>query len=299
MKLNKLTPEEEKVMVQKGTEPPFSGEYNIFFKEGTYVCRRCGISLYESKDKFDSGCGWPSFDSSIPGRVKRIPDADGSRTEIVCMSCGAHLGHVFEGEKKTPKDTRHCVNSLSMRFVPGKSEGKYESVVVGGGCFWCIEALFLSVRGVKKVTPGYAGGSTPDPTYEEVSAGRSGHAEVIRIEYDPSVLNFDDLLEVFFTAHDPTTLNRQGNDEGAQYRSIILYENEAQKKSAEKYVKKLTDEKVFSRPIVTEIKPLRSFYDAEDYHKNYYDKNKEAPYCRYAILPKLSKLKGKFGRLVK
>jgi len=299
MKLNKLNPEEERIIVEKGTERPFSGDYDNFFKEGVYACKRCGTPLYESKDKFDSGCGWPSFDSEISGSVKRIPDQDGSRTEIVCAACDAHLGHVFEGEKKTPKDVRHCVNSLSLRFIPGKEDNKIEAVVFGGGCFWCIEALFLRVKGVKKITPGYAGGGIPDPAYEQVSSGKSGHAEVIKIEYDPSVVNFDDLLEVFFAVHDPTALNRQGNDVGPQYRSIILYENVSQKRAAENYIKKLTDEKVFTRPIVTEIKPLVSFYDAEEYHKDYFNKNKQAPYCRYTILPKLSKLKGKFGRLLK
>lgn len=309
MKLGKLTPEEEKIIVEKGTEPPFSGEYNNYFKEGTYVCRRCGTPLYASKDKFDSGClprfdrveagGWPSFDAEIPERVKRIPDPDGSRTEIVCAACRAHLGHVFEGEKKTLKNIRHCVNSLSIRFISKKRENKNETVIFGGGCFWCIEALFLRIKGVKEVTPGYAGGDLADPSYAEVSSGSSGHAEVIKIEYDPSVIDFDDLLEVFFTTHDPTTLNRQGNDVGSQYRSIILYDNEKQKKAAEAYIKKLTDEKVFEKPIVTEISPLGSFYDAEEYHRRYYDQNKQAPYCRYTILPKLSKLKSKFGRLLR
>lgn len=127
MKLNKPTPKEEKIIVHKGTELPFSGEYNKLFKEGIYVCRRCGTPLYESKSKFDSGCGWPSFDSEILGRVKRVPDPDGKRTEIVCATCGAHLGHVFEGEKLTPKDVRHCVNSLSLKFMPAEQKENIET----------------------------------------------------------------------------------------------------------------------------------------------------------------------------
>lgn len=118
MKLNQLTPEEERIIVHKGTEAPFSGEYDNEFQEGTYICRRCNTPLYEPKSKFHSGCGWPSFDEEIPGKVKRLPDPDGVRTEIVCATCGGHLGHVFEGERYTPKNTRHCVNSLSMKFMP-------------------------------------------------------------------------------------------------------------------------------------------------------------------------------------
>lgn len=337
MKLNKLTPEEEKIIIHKGTEPPFSGEYDKFFKEGVYVCRRCDTPLYESKSKFDSGCGWPSFDREIPGRVKRILDADGTRTEIVCVACGAHLGHVFEGEKLTPRNTRYCVNSLSLKFtpleiqkqshksessqakwlrrninpdsnnnpkfltgfIPAAPKGKTETVVFGGGCFWCTEAVFSRLKGVINVTPGYAGGSAVNPTYEAVASGATGHAEVIKIEYDPGIISFENLLEVFFAVHNPTTPNRQGNDVGTQYRSIILYQNDRQKKIAEEFIIKLSDEKVLAKPIVTEIKPLGVFYKAEDCHGHYYDENSANPYCQLVISPKLAKLRKKFSRLLK
>lgn len=299
MKLKKLTPEEEKVIVYKDTEPPFSGEYDKFFNEGAYVCRRCGTPLYVSKSKFDSGCGWPSFDEEIPGRVKRVIDRDGKRTEIVCAACDAHLGHVFEGEGLTSKNIRHCVNSVSLKFIPAKEKRKTEVVVFGGGCFWCVEAVFSGLKGVVKVASGYADGKMPNPIYEEVSGGKTGHAEVVKVEYDPDIISFSDLLEVFFAAHDPTTLNRQGNDVGTRYRSIILYQNEQQKKIAEEFIKKLSDEKVFTSPIVTEIKPLDAFYEAEKYHEHYYEKNTDAPYCQAVISPKLEKLKKKFGYLLK
>lgn len=299
MKLNKLTPEEEKVIIRKETELPFSGEYDNFFEEGIYLCRRCGAALYESKNKFASGCGWPSFDEEIPGKVKHIPDPDGKRIEIICGSCGAHLGHVFHGEGLTPKNTRHCVNSLSLRFLPRKRAKKIETAVFGGGCFWCTEAVFSRLKGVMKVTPGYAGGRTANPIYEDVSGGKTGHAEAVKIDYDPDVIGYDDLLKIFFATHDPTTVNRQGHDIGTQYRSIILYANEHQRKASERIIKKLTNEQVFSRPIVTEIKPLEEFYEAERYHRHYYDKNAFQPYCEMVIAPKLSKIRKEFSRFLK
>lgn len=296
MKLNNLTPKEEKVIVHKGTEPPFSGEYDNFFKEGTYVCKRCGFPLYKSENKFNSGCGWPSFDSEIKWAVKKIPDPDRKRTEIVCANCGAHLGHVFLGEGFTPKNIRHCVNSISLKFILKENQ---EAAVFGGGCFWCIEAAFKNIRGVLEVVSGYAGGAKENPTYEDVSSGKTGHAEVVKINYDPKTVSYEDLLGIFFIIHDPTTLNQQGSDVGHQYRSIILYTSDKQKKSVEKYIEKLEKEKIYDRPIVTEIKPLIKFYPAEEYHQNFLTKHKEAPYCKVVISPKLKKLREKFKNFMR
>ncbi|HEU6448661.1 MAG TPA: peptide-methionine (S)-S-oxide reductase MsrA [Verrucomicrobiae bacterium] len=163
-----------------------------------------------------------------------------------------------------------------------------EIAVFGGGCFWCMEAVFERLPGVKSVTSGYAGGHTENPTYKQVCSGETGHAEVTRIEFDPAKISYAQLLEVFWQAHDPTTLNRQGADEGTQYRSIILYCNDQQKAEAEK--SKAEAQKNFHHPIVTEIVPLKKFYPAEDYHQQYYDENSQAPYCQVVIAPKLHKL---------
>ena len=289
MKLNKLTKKEEDVIVNKGTEAPFSGEYNDHFQPGIYLCRRCNAPLYRSTDKFKSSCGWPSFDDEIEGAVKRIPDPDGIRTEIQCSRCGGHLGHVFKGEHQTEKNIRHCVNSLSLQFIPQKET---DSITLGGGCFWCIEAVFKLIPGVISATSGYAGGTTDNPTYKQVCTEETGHAEVVRIEYNPKELSLEKILEVFFSAHDPTTLNRQGNDMGTQYRSIILYHSEKQKEASEKFIEKIQPE--YKNPIVTEVKKLGKFYPAEDYHKNYFENNPTQPYCQIVIAPKIEKIKKKF-----
>ena len=296
-RLSKLTPEEEYVIVRKGTEAPFSGEYDEKFEPGIYACRRCNAPLYRSTSKFKSGCGWPSFDDEIKDAVKRLPDPDGMRTEIQCAHCGAHLGHVFTGEHLTEKNTRHCVNSLSLKFIPGKAAPKKagkikdDYVVLGGGCFWCGEAIFSRVKGVLKVTPGYSGGTVANPAYAQVCAGTTGHAEVAKVEFDPKVASFERILDVYFAAHDPTSLNRQGSDAGSQYRSVIFCTTAEQKKQAEKFIKKIQAR--YGKPIVTEVAMLEKFYPAEGYHLDFYRKNPLHPYCIFVIRPKLAKLKEK------
>lgn len=304
MKLNPLTPEEEEIIEKKGTEAPHSGEYDNFYRDGIYTCRHCGAPLYRSENKFDAHCGWPSFDAEIPGAIERSLDADGRRTEITCRRCGAHLGHVFWGEKMTEKDTRHCVNSLSMRFIPKDKIGDMTEVVYfGGGCFWCAEAVFKNIKGIKSVISGYAGGEVSEDAgninYEKVSTGKTGHAEVVKITYDPTVISYEMLLNIFFATHDPTTMNRQGADVGTQYRSIILYENENQEEIAEKFIDELERQHIFDSPIVTEVRPIQRFFEAEDYHKDYYAKNPEAAYCQAVISPKVAKMREKFKDLIK
>jgi len=178
-------------------------------------------------------------------------------------------------------------------------KGKTEIAVFGGGCFWCTEAVFELLDGVTSVMPGFAGGTVPNPTYAQVCSGRTGHAEVARIEFDPARTSYGDLLEVFFSTHDPTTLNRQGADVGTEYRSIILYASDAQKRAAEGYIAELTEAKVFDAPIVTEVQPLEAFYAAEDYHREYYRNNAYAPYCQFVIRPKLAKFHKRFGERLK
>ena len=165
-----------------------------------------------------------------------------------------------------------------------------EKLVLGGGCFWCTEAVFQRVKGVSKVVSGYSGGKYPNPTYREICEGTSGHAEVIEISFDEQQISVEELLLIFFHTHDPTTLNRQGNDVGSQYRSVIFYANQAQKEAAERVMQKLKIEQVFESPIVTELSPLTVVYPAEDYHQNYYNQNSYQPYCSIVIAPKLSKL---------
>lgn len=177
--------------------------------------------------------------------------------------------------------------------------GQAEEAILGGGCFWCTEAIFADLKGVSEVESGYSGGTVKNPGYKEVCTGRTGHAEVIKIKYDPEKIAFEKLLEVFFLTHDPTTLNRQGADVGTQYRSVIFYRNEAQKTVAEKTIRALNDAKVYDSPIVTEVSPYTNYYPAEDYHQDYFINNSSQPYCQFVIQPKIEKFKKTFDNLIK
>ncbi len=188
---------------------------------------------------------------------------------------------------------------FNKKMLAYSMDDKYETVTLGGGCFWCTEAIFQRIKGVVKILSGYSGGSLPNPTYEAVSTGKTGHAEVIQITYDTSVITFEEILEIFFSIHDPTTLNRQGADIGSQYRSVIFYHNEKQKRIAEALIKKLDSEKIWDNPIVTEVCKFQSFYEAEDYHQNYYNNNPYKPYCTFVIAPKIEKLRKYFSTKLK
>jgi peptide methionine sulfoxide reductase msrA/msrB len=275
--LNELSKEEAKVIINKGTEYPFTGKFEKYNGKGTYVCKQCGAALYYSDSKFDAGCGWPSFDDEIKGAVERHTDADGKRTEIVCANCKAHLGHVFLGEGFTAKDTRHCVNSVSLDFIPARVDaGRYGTAIFAGGCFWGVEYFMQKEPGVISVTSGYTGGSVKNPTYREVCTGRTGHAEAVKIIYDPKKTSYEKLLKMFLEIHDPTQVGGQGPDIGDQYRSEIFYLNSEQKAIAEKYLKLLNDKGIRTATAVTKAS---EFYNAEDYHQDYYFKNGKVPYC--------------------
>lgn len=271
-----LTNEEKRVILNKGTELPFSGKYYNFHERGTYVCKQCGAPLYFSEAKFDSGCGWPSFDEEISGAVRRLPDVDGRRTEIVCAKCGGHLGHVFTGEGFTPKDTRHCVNSISMDFVPEDKQEETEVAIFAGGCFWGVEHLMQQQPGILSIEVGYIGGSTENPTYREVCSHTTGHAEAVRIVFNPKKVSYTTLAKLFFEIHDPTQSDGQGPDLGDQYRSEIFYTTSRQKEIAEELIGQLQG-KGFQ--VVTRVTPATVFWKAEEYHQNYYNKTGKAPYC--------------------
>lgn len=302
-----LTAAEKHVIIDKGTEAPFKGKYDKFFEEGIYTCRLCGAKLYRSQDKFDSGCGWPAFDDEIPGAVKRIKDSDGRRTEILCAKCGAHLGHVFEGEQLTDKNVRHCVNSISMEFTPaansavntptasatpaaatgnatatiGKSAATQEAIFAGG-CFWGVEHLMQKQAGVLSVESGYIGGDTPNPTYEQVCSKTTGHAEAVRVIFDPSKVSYESLAKLFFEIHDPTQTNGQGPDLGPQYRSEIFFTSPEQQQTAARLMLAL---RAKGYKLATRLTPATTFYPAEKYHQDYYERKGTEPYC-HAYTPR-------------
>ena len=282
----KLTPEEERVIVHKGTERPFSGALLSTRDAGTYVCRRCGAALYRAEDKFDSDCGWPSFDAEVPKAVRRSTDADGSRTEILCAHCSGHLGHVFLGERLTAANTRHCVNSLSMEFVPlADSSNRFETAIFAGGCFWGVDYFLREAPGVIRTRSGYTGGKTERPTYEEVCSHTTGHAEAVEVTFDPKQTSFEQVARLFFEIHDPTQIDRQGPDIGDQYRSAIFYKNAAQKAATEKLISELKEKGI---KVATEVAPASTFWPAEDYHQNYYKRTGKQPYC-HRFVPRFSR----------
>ena len=277
--LNELTKEEKRVILDKGTEMPFSGKYYNHKEDGTYTCKQCDAPLYKSSSKFDSGCGWPSFDDEIKGAIKRQQDPDGNRFEILCANCDAHLGHVFKGEGYTSKNIRHCVNSISMNFK-ATSEERYKKAYFAGGCFWGVEYHFENVDGVSSVESGYMGGDFKNPSYKDVVRGNSGHLEVVEVSYDSTKVSYETLAKLFFEIHDPTQANGQGPDIGSQYLSGIFTSDKDERKIISKLVNILTEKGL---SIATKVYDKSPFYKAEDYHQDYYKRTGKAPYCHAYI----------------
>ena len=268
-----LSAAERSVIVGCGTERPFTGRFVHHKAKGTYTCGRCRSPLFRSKAKFNSGSGWPSFDDAIPGAVRELKDKDGRRVEIRCARCDGHLGHVFRGERMTKKNTRHCVNSVSLGFT---AKANIQEAFYAGGCFWGVEHLLESVPGVVDVTSGYMGGRVDKPTYRQVSSGRTGHAETVRVQFDADKVSFETLTRRFFEIHDPTQSNRQGPDRGPQYRSAIYFTDSTQRAIVRTLISKL---KSRGYAVVTEVAPAGQFWPAEAYHQNYYRRKGSAPYC--------------------
>lgn len=277
-KIEQLSEEEKNVLLHKGTERPFSGKYTNEKSRGIYTCKVCDTPLYDSSSKFDSGSGWPSFDDAIEGAIKRIPDADGRRVEIVCANCGAHLGHVFEGEGFTAKNTRHCVNSISLNLVkkPDIKDKNLSYAYFAGGCFWGVEYYMQKLEGVKEVISGFMGGHVKNPSYYEVVRTNTGHLETVEVAYDSSVISYEEIAKTFFEIHDPTQTNGQGPDIGEQYLSAVFVNNEDERKTVESLIEKL---EANGYRVATKIVEKSEFYAADESHQDYYEKKGSKPYC--------------------
>ncbi len=277
-----LTKEEADIILRHGTEPAFCGNLLDNKMEGVYACRLCGLPLFASDSKFDSGSGWPSFYQPYDqAHIKNIEDNSFGmrRVEIRCTRCDGHLGHVFADGPK-PTGLRYCLNSASMEFfteadLPERSRPiETETAYFAGGCFWGIEDQLQHTEGVLTAISGYQGGKIDNPTYRQVCYTDTGHAESVKVVYDPSVVSYRELLEKFFKIHDPTQLNRQGPDVGSQYRSAIFAANDAQLAEAKAYIAELAETDRFrKREIVTQVNAMATFYEAEEYHQDYHLKH--------------------------
>ena len=280
-KIDTLSKFEKHVLIDKGTERAFSGRYVNTKEDGTYRCKVCDAPLYSSSDKFESHCGWPSFDDAIPGAIKEVPDVDGYRTEIVCANCGAHMGHVFKGEGYTSKNIRHCVNSVSLNFQKKKVQTSVlKKAYFAGGCFWGVEYYLEKIDGVKEVTSGFMGGHLKDPGYYDVVRKDTGHLETVEVVYDPTQVSYETLAKTFFEIHDPTQADGQGPDIGSQYLSAVFVSDQEERKTIEKLIKILESKGL---KIATKVLSKAPFYSAEAYHQDYYERKGSTPYCHRRV----------------
>lgn len=297
----RLSPLQYEVTQKCGTEPAFNNRYWDNHEPGIYVDVVSGEPLFSSLDKYDSGSGWPSFSRPLEESNIELRD-DRSlfmrRVEVRSSDAGSHLGHVFE-DGPQPTGLRYCINSAALRFIPAdrleaEGYGSYAALfadragdtghqvaLLAGGCFWGVEELLRRLPGVVDTQVGYTGGEVPDPTYATLKGGSSGHAEAVKITFDPERVSYEEILEYFFRLHDPTTRNRQGNDIGSQYRSAIFFLDESQRQVAEAVKARVDESGKWPRPVVTEIVPAGDFWEAEEYHQDYLVKNPSGYTCHF------------------
>lgn len=277
LKTKSLTPQQFEIIINKHTEQPFTGRYNDHDNSiGIYICRNCGTKLFKADSKFISTCGWPSYDTHIDNNIKILPDVDGRRSEILCNNCDGHLGHIFYGEGYTKLNTRYCVNSASVDFISLENFNETEEIILAAGCFWGVEYYLKKLDGVLLAESGYCGGDEVNPDYKKICSGDTKYLEVVRVIFDKDKISLENILKYFFEIHDFTQTNGQGPDLGEQYKSAIFCYDNKQQIVAEKLIKLLV---MKGYKVATEIREIKPYYVAEDYHLDYYLKNGSLPYC--------------------